>query len=241
MYEQIYDYENLYKAHCLARRGKRDDSEVMEFELNLATEIYKLQYELKHQIYRLKPYKEFTIYDPKERQIHALHYRDRVVQHSLCDNIIAPYMERHLIYDNATSRKGKGTHFAMGRLNGFLQEFYKEHGNKGFLMKFDVRKYYDNIDHDILKGIYKNAFGYDRKLYELLEQIIDSYQVEEGKGIPLGNQTSQWFALSYLDGLDRLIKEQLHIKYYSRYMDDGVLIHESREYLRECKKQMEEY
>lgn len=240
-YEKIYQFENLYQAHRKARRGKRSRDDVMEFELDLAYQLYKLQYLLKAEQYQPLSYKHFTIYDPKERNIDALQYRDRIVQHSLCDNVIEPYMERHLIYDNAASRKGKGTHFAMRRLSRFFRDYVKKYGTEGFILKFDIRKYYDNINHDILYRLCEKAFAQDEKLLVLIRIIIDSYGRKEGKGLPLGNQTSSWFALYYLDGLDRIIKERLQLKYYSRYMDDGIILHNDRDYLRYCLEQMTVY
>lgn len=240
-YNTVYQFENLYQAHRKARRGKRNRSDVIEFELDMANQLCKLQNALEGNIYRPLPYHEFTIHDPKERKIHALQYRDRIVQHSLCDNIIEPFMEKHLIYDNAASRIGKGTHFAMERLNGFFRDYAGKYGTEGYILKFDVRKYYDSIDHQILHALCQKAFGYDEDLLRLIRIIIDSYGKEEGKGIPLGNQTSSWFALYYLDGLDRLIKERLQMKYYSRYMDDGIILHQDREYLRYCLEQMRDY
>lgn len=123
-YGEMASFENLYNAHRAARKGKRDQKEVIEFELDLAWNLQKLRGELMSGRYRPKPYKQFRIYDPKERVIYALQYRDRVVQHTLCDNVIQPYMERHLIYDNAASRVGKGTHFAMDRLTYVLSEIW---------------------------------------------------------------------------------------------------------------------
>ena len=180
------------------------------------------------------------VHDPKERMIHALHYKDRVVQHCICDEVLAPTLDKLLIYDNAACRIGKGTHFAIGRLSNFLLKFYKRHGTKGYFLKCDIRKFFDNIDHEILKGKLQKVFK-DEKVLTLLYQIIDSYEKSPGKGLPLGNQTSQWFAIYYLDGFDRLIKEKLQIRYYSRYMDDCVIIHEDKEYLKNCLKIMNEY
>lgn len=244
MDEQFYNmikFENLYEAHKKSRIGKREKEEVIKFELDLAENLIKLQKELSEGRYQLSGYRKFEIYDPKKRTIYAMHYRDRIVQHSLCDNVIAPYMERHLIYDNAASRIGKGTHFAMDRLTGFLRKYYKEYGNEGWFLKYDIHHYYDSIHHKILKELMIKAFPDERKIIQLLEHIIDSYCVSPEIGIPLGNQTSSWFASFYLDGLDRLIKEKLRIKYYSRYMDDGVLIHQDKNYLKKCLQQMESY
>ena len=234
-------FESLYQAHRKSRRGKRGRKEVIDFELDLGQKLYQLQWELQTGRYTTRPYQEFEIFDPKHRVIHALQYRDRIVQHSLCDNIIEPYMERHLIYDNAASRKGKGTHFAMDRLDGFLHDFYKKYGTTGYFLKYDIRGFFDNIDHEILYQLYEKAFCQSREICSLIRLFIDSYEVKKGKGIPLGNQTSSWFALFYLDGLDRLIKEKLYIRYYTRYMDDGVLIHHDKEYLKECLYRMKVY
>lgn len=241
MYERIYEFENMYEAHRKARKCKRDKKEIIEYEMDLSQNLCRLQRELKSKTYRISNYREFTIYDPKKRSIQALAYRDRIVQHSLCDNIIEPYMERHLIYDNAAGRIGKGTHFAMDRLSTFMRKYYKKYGNSGYILKFDIRKFYDNVDHEILYQLYDKAFGEDRNLMWLIRRIIDSYESTKGKGLPLGNQTSTWFALYYLDGLDRLVKEKLRLKYYTRYMDDGVVIHNDKEYLKKCLRDMEEY
>ena len=239
-YEKICDFQNLYKAHLAARRGKRDTKEVIAFELNLAENLIKLTDELKNGTYQVSGYYSFVVHDPKDRVIHALHYRDRVVQHCLCDEVLAPVLDRKLIYDNAACRIGKGTHFAIRRLNRFLHEFYRRYGTDGYFLKCDIRKFFDHIDHSVLKRKLKKVFT-DEKILVLLFQIIDSYETSSGRGLPLGNQTSQWFAIYYLDGFDRLIKEKLHIKYYSRYMDDCVLIHENKEYLNECLESMRNY
>lgn len=142
-------------------------------------------------------------------------------------------MERHLIYDNAACRKDKGTLFAMNRLNEFLHSHYRIHGRKGYFLKCDIRKFFDNIDHEVLKNSLTRIVDDDRTL-RLLFNIIDSYETASGKGIPMGNQTSQWFALYYFDPLDRLVKEKLRIKYYTRYMDDMILISENKEVLKEA-------
>lgn len=239
-YEKIYDFQNLYKAHTVARRSKRNTREVIEFELNLGENLTLLSEELKYGTYKIQGYYSFAIYDPKYRMIHALHYRDRIVQHCLCDEVLAPILDRKLIYDNAACRVNKGTHFALGRVSGFLHDFYNKNGANGYFLKCDIRKFFDNIDHGILKQKLSKVIN-DQNLLKLLYLIIDSYAVSPGKGLPLGNQTSQWFAIFYLDGFDRLIKEKFQIKYYSRYMDDCVLIHHDKDHLCDCLAQMTKY
>lgn len=229
-FEKIADFDNLYAAYLASRRGKRNTREVVQFEMNAGANLCQMKEELENGTYKISGYYHFTIHDPKVREIYALHYRDRIVQHSLCDNVLMPYFERHLIYDNAACRKEKGTLFAMNRLNKFMQAHFRENGRDGYFLKCDVRKFFDSIDHAVLKKRLQTIVDDERTL-RLLWQIIDSYEVTAGKGIPMGNQTSQWFALFYLDPLDRLVKEKLRIKYYTRYMDDCVLISRSKEEL----------
>lgn len=235
-YETIYRFDNLYHAYKAAARCKRSKNEVVEFELNLAENLWSLHDELESKTYHSGGYHKFMIYDPKQRLIQALSFRDRVVQHSLCDNVLMPYFENRLIYDCAACRIGKGTHFAMNRLSGFMREFYKTHKTNGYFLKCDVRKYFDSIDHGVLKYLLRKYP--DGDIRQFLYQIIDSYNANTGKGLPMGNQSSQWFALYYLDKIDRTIKEKYKIKYYTRYMDDLVLLHESKEYLQSCLKEL---
>lgn len=237
-YEKIYDFGNLYQAYRCSAKSKHTKHEVIAFELNLSQNLWSLYDELESKTYKIGSYHHFTIYDPKVREIQALIFRDRVVQHSLSDNVLEPYFENRLIYDCAACRTGKGTHFAIDRLSFFMREFYKEHGTKGYFLKIDVRKYFDSIDHNVLKYLLRKFP--DKDVLKLLYEIIDSYNKETGVGLPMGNQTSQWFSLYYLDKLDRLIKERLHIKYYSRYMDDMILLHESKDYLRHCLDEITE-
>ena len=231
-YEKIYWFDNLYRAYKMAARCKRTKTEVIEFELNLAENLWSLHDALESKRYRPAGYHRFMIYDPKKREIQALSFRDRVVQHSLCDNVLKPYFEKRLIYDCAACWENKGTHFAMDRLSGFLREFYKAHGTKGYFLKCDVRKYFDSIDHNALKYLLRRFP--DKEVLTFLYQIIDSFNADTGKGLPMGNQSSQWFALYYLNQIDRIIKEKYKIKHYTRYMDDLILLHEDKEHLKTC-------
>lgn len=171
-YEEMASYENLYRAWKLARRGKSADHEVQKFALEASARLWKLHDSLEKRQYQPMGYYHFTVYEPKKREIYAPYFEDRVVQHSLCDNVLRPWMEARLIYDCAACRIGKGTHFAMDRLSGFLREFYREHGIKGYVLKCDIRKYFDNVDHDILK---KRLSKFpDKEVLHLLHQFIIS-------------------------------------------------------------------
>ena len=233
LYDRIWDFDNLYHAYRLTARGKRYEQEKLRFEMDLGTNLTALAVSLKEGTYHPHGYRTFMVTEPKQRMIHASAFPDRIVQHSLCDNVLRDWLERRLIYDCAACRTGKGTHFAIKRLTRFMSEHYRKYGCSGYILRIDVRKYFDNIDHGILKTLF--AGFPDTKVRDLIYTIIDSYDpFGEGKGLPLGNQTSQWFSLYYLDEMDRMIKEKMKIRGYSRYMDDMVLIHESKDYLKEC-------
>lgn len=231
-YNEIFTFENLYKAHLRARRGKRHKRDVILFETNTGQSIAKLQKELDKRAYKVNGYNHFVIYEPKERNIQSLHYYDRIVQHCLVDNYLMPLLERKLIYDNGACRKGKGTDFSRNRVKGFLSKYFREYGNEGYVLQFDIHHYFPSINHDVLKEKVKNIVN-DTDVLNLLFSLIDSYCEEEKEtGLPMGNQTSQCFALLYMDRLDRLIKEKHKMKHYSRYMDDGIIISSSKEELK---------
>ncbi|MBQ6491477.1 MAG: RNA-directed DNA polymerase [Atopobiaceae bacterium] len=231
-YESMVSFEHLYAAYRAAVRGKHAREEAIQFELDLAANLWRLHEELISKTYSVSPYHTFTVYDPKCRTIQALAFRDRVVQHSLCDNVLAPFFDNRLVYDCAACRPHKGTSFAIQRLKGFLREHHREHGVEGWALKIDVRKYFDSIDHEVLKR--RLLHFPDDEMRGFLFDVIDSHNAEVGQGLPLGNQSSQWFALYYLDPLDRLFKERFRVRHYTRYMDDMVLVHPSRGYLASC-------
>ncbi|MDL2220828.1 RNA-directed DNA polymerase [Eubacteriales bacterium OttesenSCG-928-N14] len=231
-YEAMSSFEALQAAHKKARCCKRYKPEVMAFEQDLNTNLITLCRELADGSYRLPPYQTFMVHEPKRREICCLPYRDRVVQRSLCDNVLIPYFAPRLVYDNCACQKGKGTHFGLYRVSGFLREHYHRHGTQGWILKGDITRYFYSIDAQRLKDMVLPRVA-DGQVNALLEEIINS-GAQDGKGIPLGNQTSQWFALWYLDGLDRLVTEKLRVRHYSRYMDDFVLIHPDRDYLKQC-------
>ena len=232
-YNELFTFENLYNSHLKSRLSKRDKKEVIDFELNTGSNIQKLYMDLKYKRYFISPYKTFYIYEPKERRVDALTYKDRIVQHCLSDYYLTPLYDKRLIYDNAATRIGKGTDFSRNRLKHFYYDYFNKHkNNKGYVLKCDIHHFFESIDHNVLKEILSKDID-DKDILNILYIIIDSYSFEENKGLPIGNQTSQIFAIRYLDELDRVIKEKFRIKYYIRYMDDFILVHESCEYLKE--------
>lgn len=234
-YAEIYDFGNLYEGYRKTRRGKREKKSVAKFEVNSLESIIYLQRLLEDKNYKMCPYHCFKVYEPKERLIMSNSFKDKVVQHSICDNILRPIYKDKFIYDNYASQKGRGTHFGLDRLAEFMRMHYREYGTEGWVLKCDIAKYFYSIDHNVLKKqIRKNI--YDPNIIQLLDMIIDSIP---NPGIPMGNQTSQWFALIYLNEMDHYIKRTLRIKYYGRYMDDFYLIHPDKAYLQYCLKEIE--
>ena len=234
-YDKICDFGNLYRAHLRARKGKKHKLEVTSFEAHLSLNLLTMATLLRARAYRMKGYYHFVIHEPKRREIFAAHYPDRVLLHCLCDNVLAPILQPRLIYDNAACQPGKGSHFAIKRMTEFMRRHYVKRGTEGYVLKCDISKYFASIDHEVLKKQLARVIK-DEDVRRLLFHYIDSYDTDgrPGRGIPLGNQSSQWFAVYYLDPVDRLIKEKLRIKHYIRYMDDMVLIHPDKETLREC-------
>jgi len=239
-YKTICDFHNLYQAHLMSRKGKLHKPEVIRFEENLSEELWKMKVELESRSYQFSGYYHFTIYEPKKREIFAVYYRDRVIQHCICDEVLMPLITPRLIHDNAACQKGKGVHFAQKRLSKFLREHYRKHGKKGYVLKCDIRRYFPSMSHEVLKAKVAKIVK-DKEVQALLWQLIDGYHETKGTGLPLGNQTSQWFAIYYLDSLDRLIKEHLQIKHYTRYMDDFILLHHDKAHLQYCLEQIREH
>ncbi len=230
LFKEVCSIENLYKAYLKAKKGKNESLEVLRFTFNLEEELINLHKDLKAQEYKTGKYRNFIIFEPKERKISALPFRDRVVHHSVY-SAIEPVFEKSFIFDSYACRKDKGTHAGIKRTQKFIRQV-----NKNFyVLKCDVSKYFPSVNHRILKKLLRKKIS-DKKLLNLLDLIIDSNGLE--KGIPIGNLTSQLFANIYLNELDKFMKHKKRIKYYIRYMDDFLIIHESKKYLHELKREI---
>ena len=229
-FEKVTDFSNMYRAFRKAKRGKGFKKSSARFGLAALDGVNTLIAQLKDKTYRVSDYTEFKVYEPKERVIQTTVFKDKVIQHSLCDNVILPRLQRLFIRDNCAGQMGKGTLFGLNRLSEQMEEFYGKYGFDGYILKCDVTKFFYNIAHEPLKDMVHYYFR-DPDVCWLCDLFIDS---TDGKGIPLGNQINQGFALLYLDGMDKLIKYELGIEYYGRYMDDFWLIHPSKAYLKYC-------
>lgn len=237
LYEDICSYDTALNAHFKARHNKRYRAEVLRFERKRETNLLNLMYELKNKTYHLGEYRTFKIYEPKERIVMALPYRDRVVQHMIV-RYIEPIFEKHMYAHSYACRKGKGTLAASDYL---LRILYKEeviNGKSLYALKCDVHHYFQSIDCETLKKILRKYIK-DKDLLIILDRIIDHNGIfPDGVGIPVGNLTSQLFANLYLTELDNFIMNVLGVKDYVRYMDDFILLSPDKKFLRECEERI---
>ena len=221
---EIAAYENLYLAFYKAAKTKRTLSEVVDFEATLDVNLRQLQKQILSANLEVGNYHYFKIYDPKERIICAAAFPERVLHHAIM-NICHPYFERQLIYSTYATRIGKGTYAALDKAKVYVKKY-------DFYAKLDVRKYFDNISHQVLIELL-NRILKDKTLLKIFENILSSYSTVEGCGIPIGNLTSQYFANYYLSPADHFAKEILKIPGYVRYMDDILLFENDKTLLKE--------
>lgn len=226
----ICDFENLYRAYKKAKAGKGFNGSSAKFQIMNLEGLHILKEQLENQTYRMNPYNEFKVYEPKERVIKSCSFKDKVVQHCLCDNLLHLKLANEFIRTNYAGQIGKGTHFGMDCLKEQMLDFYNQHGIDGWILKCDITKFFYQIDHDILKDIVDYYFQDDYTKW-LNHLLIDSTY---GLGLPLGNQAAQVYALLMLNGLDHFVTGELGISFYGRYMDDFYLIHSNKEYLKWC-------
>lgn len=234
-FEETFSFSSLLDAHRKCRSCKSHKREVIDFEMNLDRNLLRLSNDLLSGKYRISHYRNFVIYEPKKRNIESLSYKHRLVQFVLCKKILEPVFERHLIETNCACRCSKGTGYARDMFELYLHKVSRKYKNKAYFLKCDVRKYFASINHEILLQKLK-TLNFEPQVFHLLKTIIDSHNRQSGIGIPIGNQTSQWFALLYIDEIDRIIKEKFRCKYYVRYMDDLVIIDNDLEKLKRLKQ-----
>lgn len=167
----------------------------------------------------------------KTRFIQAPCMRDRIIQKILCEEVLIPQLRKYLIYDNYASLKDRGTSFARKRIDVLLRKYIREHGENGYILQIDIKKYFDNIDHNILKKLLRQKLNVSESVMKIIEHVIDT-SGPNGKGLNLGSEAPQIFAIFYLSRLDNYIKSVKGIKYYGRYMDDMFVIAEDKKYLK---------
>lgn len=258
--KDIATFENAEKAYKKARKCKRYRQEVLRFTADKEAELLELIESLETGTYKQGSARRFVVYEPKKRNVYALPFRDRVAQHMI-NNAIEPVIEKRFYYHSYACRKGKGTHKAAE----FVQECIRNlsfEGQRVFVLKGDIHKYFDSVNHEILKGMLCQIFK-DKELLKLLFYIIDSYGVNTGipadedileemyytgtkeeayfNGIPVGNLLSQLFANLVLNKLDIYVKDDLKEKLYARQMDDFIIVGSDKEKLEKTLREIEAF
>jgi retron-type reverse transcriptase len=181
--------------------------------------------------YKTSQYTTFTIYEPKERIIFRLPYfPDRIVHHAVM-NILEPVFVSVFTADTYSCIKKRGIHAAANAIKLALKDNY----GTQFCLKLDIKKFYPNVDHEILKQLLRRKIK-DQDLLWLLDEIIDS-----AEGLPIGNYLSQYFANFYLTYFDHWLKEELQVKYYFRYADDMVILSDNKPYLHGILSEIHNY
>jgi len=249
----IFGFGSLYRSYLACRRGKRSTFNALRFEQDLEENLLRLEQELKGKTYKPKRSVCFTVTKPKPREIFAADFRDRIVHHVLVSRL-EKIFEPLFIFDSWACRKCKGTHAAVKRLQSFMRTATLGGKQRAYYLQLDVSNFFMTIDKAALFGII-SRYVKDKDVLWLAETLIfhdpaDNYiqrsppdiaslvpkhksliNAPEGKGLPIGNYSSQFLANVYLNELDQFIKHELKCRFYLRYVDDLVLLSGSREEL----------
>lgn len=231
--------ENLFFAWREFKRGKTGKHEVQKFGLNLENNLFDLHQVLKEKKYIHGDYVSFYVSDPKLRHIHKASVRDRVL-HQAIFRILYPIFDKKFIFDSYSCRKNKGTHKGIFRLESFCRKASRKYCRTIYALKCDIRKFFASIDQNILLDLIKAEIK-DNNAIWLIERIVESFESIAGRGLPLGNVTSQLFANIYLNELDKFIKCGLNIKYYLRYCDDFIILSNDKNYLLQVLSQIDNF
>lgn len=237
-YDELFTFDNLFDAFYKCRTNVRWKESIQRYEANLYTNIYDLFKQLENRTFKSKGFHTFVINERgKQRWIRSVHISERIVQKVLCDNYLVPLLSHYLIYDNGATLKGKGTDFTLIRLNLHLHKYYREFNtNKGYILIYDFSDYFGSINHNILFDYISN-FILDKDIFELVVYLVNNFG---SVGLGLGSQVSQILSVAFPNRLDHYFKDFLSIKYYGRYMDDGYVICNNMDDIRNCEDKLYE-
>lgn len=240
--ERVCSFKSIYKAMNKCKKNVMWKDSVSGYVKNGLVNCYKLQRQLLNDTYKIDKYSVFTIYEPKKRQIVSTRMKDRVFQRSLCDNYLYDAITKSFIHDNCACQLNKGTGFARDRLACHMQRYFRNHGLDGYVLKCDLSNYFGSTPHSVAKNAVLERTG-DIWVNQHTDKIIGSFNQGENPnvGMGLGSQITQLTQLAVLDKMDHLIKERIGIKQYIRYMDDFILFHPDKEYLKYCLEVISEH
>ena len=234
-FDKKLSYESLMKAHKLSRKGKGYRKEIILFNLKQEEYIMWLLDKLKNGTYKHSGYAVFYVTEPKLRKIEKSIYIDRIVHRWVVDNFLEPYFVPTFINTSYACLKKRGMHKACLDVQNTMRHLERTWGEY-YILKMDVRKYFQNIDKDILYRILNRKIQ-DNKLLWLLKEII--YSNEGKKGLAIGNYTSQMFANIYLNEVDQYVKHELHCKWYFRYLDDSIAMFKTKAEAKEALEKIQ--
>ncbi len=229
-YEHIISVENLLLAWREFLAGKKMRKDVLEFGRHLMANIFALHGELATEIYVHSAYHAFNISDPKPRSIHKAFVRDRLLHHALYRELY-PSFDRTFIADSYSCRRGKGMHRALDRFRTFSNKVSKNDTRTVWVLKCDIRKFFASVDHAVLLGIVE-VYVADPRIVRLITTIVGSFDSgQPGRGLPLGNLTSQLLVNIYMNEFDQFVKHKLKVRHYIRYADDFVFLSDDKVWL----------
>ena len=278
IYHKICDIDNIMKFENIISVNTSNKKKVEKFQEHYVENIYNIRDILMSKNYIPGEYNIFFIHEPKLRLIMSNNIRDKIINHLVAYYLLVEVFDKTFIDTSVATRKGKGTHLGLFYTKKFINDMKRVYGDDFYYLKFDISKYFYNIDHDIIKKIIRNKIK-DKDAINIIDRIIDSTNddyinkkieklklkeiekinnsslsdkekkirieevnkiplCEKGKSAPIGSMCSQIIAVMYLDKLNHFIKEQLHIKHYVLYMDDGILFSHDKEYLKYCKEEI---
>lgn len=246
-YDSIITIEKLLKAWQEFLRDKKNRKDVILFQAKLMDNIFDLFNDLKNKTYKHGGYFAFNISDPKPRQIHKATVRDRLLHHLIYQELYG-YFDSKFIHDSYSCRIEKGTHKAINRFRDFSLKVSKNNTKTCWVLKCDIKKFFANIDHKILKEILEKHIK-DKNIIWLLSQVINSFKTQNHiyamtdicKGLPLGNLTSQLLVNIYMNEFDHFVKRELKVKHYIRYADDFIVLSEDKEYIKNILDKIKEF
>lgn len=228
---QIVDFDQLWDSQKKCRAEVSWKPSVKSFGLNAAQNCYKMWQKIENDTWKNGTPKKIIIPYPKKREGLSVSFRDRVYQRSINDNELYPVMTNSFILDNTSCQKGKGTNFARKRIKKFMWNFYTHNKRNGYVLQIDIHGYYPSLRHDLVNQMYREKL--QPEIADMVIGVLD-HQYKGDVGYNPGSQMVQITGISFMDQLDHIIKEKLHIKYYVRYMDDFWILHEDKDYLKKC-------
>ena len=239
LYNRLFDINFILNTYNIIKKNTKNKNKLEKFEQNLSINLIDIKNKINKENGK---YNLFMIYEPKERLILSLNLKDKIINH-MVGYIVFDVLEKSLIDSNVAVRINKGTSYGIK----LVKKYIKKLNYNYYCLKIDIKKYFYSINHNILKDLLNKKIK-DKLFLDIVYKIIDSsdedyileyakkhnISLKKGYGLPIGNLTSQILGIFYLNKIDHYIKEELKIKYYIRYMDDMVLFHKDKNYLKFC-------